>query len=171
VCQRVAEFGLSENNNKKEKQVCSVSDLPLLLARAGGSWSLLALRISKGMEENKDVVGVGAFQVRRKLSRFLGKKKDFLHSVSCSVNLSWNQQFCSAEEFTKDTGIKTVLDLVSKKTLCVVLRVTGVSEDNDMESEGGSGSVVFLHSPKCFTDCWMMRMWVRSKHVASVSVS
>lgn len=171
MCQRVAEFGLSENNNKKEKQVCSVSDLPLLLARAGGSWSLLALRISKGMEENKDVVGVGAFQVRRKLSRFLGKKKDFLHSVSCSVNLSWNQQFCSAEEFTKDTGIKTVLDLVSKKTLCVVLRVTGVSEDNDMESEGGSGSVVFLHSPKCFTDCWMMRMWVRSKHVASVSVS
>lgn len=91
--------------------------------------------------------------------------------MSCSVNLSWNQQFCSAEEFTKDTGIKTVLDLVSKKTLCVVLRVTGVSEDNDMESEGGSGSVVFLHSPKCFTDCWMMRMWVRSKHVASVSVS
>lgn len=171
MCQRVAEFGLSENNNKKEKQVCSVSDLPLLLARAGGSWSLLALRISKGMEENKDVVGVGAFQVRRKLSRFLGKKKDFLHSVSCSVNLSWNQQFCSAEEFTKDTGIKTVLDLVSKKALCVVLRVTGVSEDNDMESEGGSGSVVFLHSPKCFTDCWMMRMWVRSKHVASVSVS
>lgn len=171
MCQRVAEFGLSENNNKKEKQVCSVSDLPLLLARAGGSWSLLALCISKGMEENKDVVGVGAFQVRRKLSRFLGKKKDFLHSVSCSVNLSWNQQFCSAEEFTKDTGIKTVLDLVSKKTLCVVLRVTGVSEDNDMESEGGSGSVVFLHSPKCFTDCWMMRMWVRSKHVASVSVS
>lgn len=75
MCQRVAEFGLSENNNKKEKQVCSVSDLPLLLARAGGSWSLLALRISKGMEENKDVVGVGAFQVRRKLSRFLGKKK------------------------------------------------------------------------------------------------
>lgn len=171
MCQRVAEFGLSENNNKKEKQVCSVSDLPLLLARAGGSWSLLALCISKGMEENKDVVGVGAFQVRRKLSRFLGKKKDFLHSVSCSVNLSWNQQFCSAEEFTKDTGIKTVLDLVSKKALCVVLRVTGVSEDNDMESEGGSGSVVFLHSPKCFTDCWMMRMWVRSKHVASVSVS
>lgn len=171
MCQRVAEFGLSENNNKKEKQVCSVSDLPLLLARAGGSWSLLALRISKGMEENKDVVGVGAFQVRRKLSRFLGKKKDFLHSVSCSVNLSWNQQFCSAEEFTKDTGIKTVLDLVSKKTLCVVLRVTGVSKDNNMESEGGSGSVVFLHSPKCFTDCWMMRMWVRSKHVASVSVS
>lgn len=171
MCQRVAEFGLSENNNKKEKQVCSVSDLPLLLARAGGSWSLLALRISKGMEENKDVVGVGAFQVRRKLSRFLGKKKDFLHSVSCSVNLSWNQQFCSAEEFTKDTGIKTVLDLVSKKALCVVLRVTGVSEDNDMESEGGSGSVAFLHSPKCFTDCWMMRMWVRSKHVASVSVS
>lgn len=171
MCQRVAEFGLSENNNKKEKQVCSVSDLPLLLARAGGSWSLLALRISKGMEENKDVVGVGAFQVRRKLSRFLGKKKDFLHSVSCSVNLSWNQQFCSAEEFTKDTGIKTVLDLVSKKALCVVLRVTGVSKDNNMESEGGSGSVVFLHSPKCFTDCWMMRMWVRSKHVASVSVS
>lgn len=171
MCQRVAEFGLSENNNKKEKQVCSVSDLPLLLARAGGSWSLLALCISKGMEENKDVVGVGAFQVRRKLSRFLGKKKDFLHSVSCSVNLSWNQQFCSAEEFTKDTGIKTVLDLVSKKALCVVLRVTGVSEDNDMGSEGGSGSVVFLHSPKCFTDCWMMRMWVRSKHVASVSVS
>lgn len=171
MCQRVAEFGLSENNNKKEKQVCSVSDLPLLLARAGGSWSLLALRISKGMEENKDVVGVGAFQVRRKLSRFLGKKKDFLHSVSCSVNLSWNQQFCSAEEFTKDTGIKTVLDLVSKKALCVVLRVTGVSKDNNMESEGGSGSVAFLHSPKCFTDCWMMRMWVRSKHVASVSVS
>lgn len=171
MCQRVAEFGLSENNNKKEKQVCSVSDLPLLLARAGGSWSLLALRISKGMEENKDVVGVGAFQVRRKLSRFLGKKKDFLHSVSCSVNLSWNQQFCSAEEFTKDTGIKTVLDLVSKKALCVVLRVTGVSKDNNMESEGASGSVVFLHSPKCFTDCWMMRMWVRSKHVASVSVS
>lgn len=171
MCQRVAEFGLSENNNKKEKQVCSVSDLPLLLARAGGSWSLLALRISKGMEENKDVVGVGAFQVRRKLSRFLGKKKDFLHSVSCSVNLSWNQQFCSAEEFTKDTGIKTVLDLVSKKALCVVLRVTGVSEDNDMGSEGGSGSVVFLHSPKCFTYCWMTRMWGRSKHVASVSVS
>lgn len=99
------------------------------------------------------------------------KKKDFLHSVSCSVNLSWNQQFCSAEEFTKDTGIKTVLDLVSKKALCVVLRVTGVSKDNNMESEGGSGSVAFLHSPKCFTDCWMMRMWVRSKHVASVSVS
>lgn len=171
MCQRVAEFGLSENNNKKEKQVCSVSDLPLLLARAGGSWSLLALCISKGMEENKDVVGVGAFQVRRKLSRFLGKKKDFLHSVSCSVNLSWNQQFCSAEEFTKDTGIKTVLDLVSKKALCVVLRVTGVSEDNDMGSEGGSGSVVFLHSPKCFTYCWMTRMWGRSKHVASVSVS
>lgn len=171
MCQRVAEFGLSENNNKKEKQVRSVSDLPLLLARAGGSWSLLALRISKGLEENKDVVGVGAFQVRRKLSRFLGKKKDFLHSVSCSVNLSWNQQFCSAEEFTKDTGIKTVLDLVSKKALCVVLRVTGVSEDNNMGSEGGSGSVAFLHSPKCFTYCWMTRMWVRSKHVASVSVS
>lgn len=155
---------------RKNKFVLSQT-FPSCLLGLGGSWSLLALRISKGMEENKDVVGVGAFQVRRKLSRFLGKKKDFLHSVSCSVNLSWNQQFCSAEEFTKDTGIKTVLDLVSKKALCVVLRVTGVSEDNDMGSEGGSGSVVFLHSPKCFTDCWMMRMWVRSKHVASVSVS
>lgn len=49
-----AEFGLSENNNKKAKQISSVSNLPLLLAQAGGSWSLLALLVSQGTEQNKD---------------------------------------------------------------------------------------------------------------------
>lgn len=62
VCQRVAEFGLSENNNKREKQVCSVSDLPLLLARAGGSCSLLVLCISKGTEQNKDMQSWSLFK-------------------------------------------------------------------------------------------------------------
>lgn len=68
VCQGVAEFGFSENNNKKDKQESSVSNLPLLLARAGGSWSLLALCVSKGTEQNKDTQSWGLSTEKKKLS-------------------------------------------------------------------------------------------------------
>lgn len=71
--------------------------------------------------------------MKKKLS--CSSNKIGLHPLSSTVNLPWNQQSCSAEEFPRNAGIKAVPGSVSKEMLCMVLRAPGAFQDSNTEGE------------------------------------
>lgn len=88
---------------RKNKKVLSKT-FPCCSPRAGGSWSLLALCVSKGMEQNKDMQSWSLSSEKRNCPPLQKnqQKKDFLHPLSSSGKQSCTHSF--GGHFKKDAA-------------------------------------------------------------------